>query len=216
MLGEGAPLSNEEEDKDVEVRCHARVSAGKSPSERSLHSCTLQTIEGCRVVYLYGGRSKSGTALDDMHVLDLEANFWSNPKPKNDKPAGRFGHCAVSWNEDLYVFGGQSKGQATFSFQEDMPKPSIFSDKKKGHRDAETEVCDELLAYHTPTSATPVPQTHGKHARQAAPTHDMRNRQPTPTHGTPPPASPRRVTPSTPPPPPPSPPSASWQWSGRR
>jgi len=151
MLGEGAPLSNEEEDKDVEVRCHARVSAGKSPSERSLHSCTLQTIEGCRVVYLYGGRSKSGTALDDMHVLDLEANFWSNPKPKNDKPAGRFGHCAVSWNEDLYFFGGQSKGQATFSFQEDMPKPSIFSDKKKGHRDAETEVCDELLAYHTPT-----------------------------------------------------------------
>ena len=59
--------AKEEEDKDVEVRCHARVSAGRTPSERSLHTCTLQTIEGCRVVYLYAGRSKQGAALDDLH-----------------------------------------------------------------------------------------------------------------------------------------------------
>ena len=99
------PLAHkeEEDDKDVEVRCHARVSAGRTPSERSLHTCTLQTIEGCRVVYLYGGRSKSGSALDDIHVLDLEANFWSSPKPKSEKPAGRYGHCAVSHGEFLYV-----------------------------------------------------------------------------------------------------------------
>ena len=141
------------EDKDVEVRCTARVSAGRAPSERSLHSCTLQTIEGCRVVYLYGGRSKNGNALDDLHVLDLEANFWSCPKPKGDKPAGRYGHCAAVHGENLYIFGGHSKGQATFNFAEGPPqKPSIFGDKKRGLRDAETEVCDELLAYHTPTS----------------------------------------------------------------
>ena len=77
----------------------------------SCNSCTLQSIEGCRVVYLYGGRSKNGTALDDLHVLDLEANFWSMPKAKNEKPAGRFGHCAASHGENLYIFGGQSKGQ---------------------------------------------------------------------------------------------------------
>jgi len=147
---EGGAL-NATEDEDVEVRCHARTSAGRPPSERSLHSCTLQMIEGCRVVYLYGGRSKSGTALDDMHVLDLEANFWSSPKPKGEKPAGRYGHCCVSHGEHLYFFGGQSKGQATFAFAEEPPKPSIFGDKKKGRREAETECCDELLAYHTPT-----------------------------------------------------------------
>ena len=71
---ENSVLNNNEEDADVEVRCHSRVSAGRTPSERSLHTCTLQTIEGCRVVYLYGGRSKNGTALDDLHVLDLEAH----------------------------------------------------------------------------------------------------------------------------------------------
>ena len=74
---ENQKLNNEPEDADVEVSCHARVSAGRSPSERSLHSCTLQSIEGCRVVYLYGGRNKGGVALDDLHTLDLEANFWS-------------------------------------------------------------------------------------------------------------------------------------------
>ena len=148
---DNGPL-HDDDDKDVEVRCTARVSAGRAPSERSLHTCTLQTIEGCRVVYLYGGRSKSGSALDDLHVLDLEANFWSSPKPKGERPAGRYGHSAVVHGENLYVFGGHSKGQATFNFAEDMPKPSIFGDKKRGQRDAETEVCDELIAYHTPTS----------------------------------------------------------------
>ena len=59
----------EDEDKDVEVRCSARVSAGRTPGERSLHSCTLHTVEGRRIVYLYGGRSKSGGTLDDLHVL---------------------------------------------------------------------------------------------------------------------------------------------------
>lgn len=135
-----------EDDEDVEVRCTARVSAGKSPSERSLHTCTLQNIEGCRVVYLYAGRSKGGTALDDIHVLDLEANFWSSPKAANDKPAGRYGHCAVSHGENLYIFGGRSKGKATFSFQvvEAPKRPSLFGDRKKGKRDADTECCDEV------------------------------------------------------------------------
>lgn len=103
-----------------------------------------------RVVYLYGGRSKSGAPLDDLHVLDLEANFWSCPKPKSDKPAGRFGHCAASHGETLYVFGGQSKGQATFAFHEEFPKPSIMGgDKRKGKKSADHECCDELLTYST-------------------------------------------------------------------
>ena len=149
---ENQKLNNEPEDADVEVRCHARVSAGRSPSERSLHSCTLQSIEGCRVVYLYGGRNKGGVALDDLHTLDLEANFWSCPKPKNEKPAGRFGHCAAVHGEHLYIFGGQSKGSATFAFHEEFPKPSILGgDKRRGKQKSETECCDELLAYHTPS-----------------------------------------------------------------
>ena len=68
-------------------------------------------MEGCRIAYLYGGRSRHGTALDDMHLLDLEANYWSSPKPKGEKPAGRFGHTAASYGEELYFFGGRSKGQ---------------------------------------------------------------------------------------------------------
>ena len=59
--------------EDVEVRCHARVSAGRVPGERCLHTCTLLVQDGSRVVYLYAGRGKSG-ALDDLHQLDLEGN----------------------------------------------------------------------------------------------------------------------------------------------
>jgi len=138
--------------QDVEVRCHSRVSGGRAPSERSLHTCTLQSSEGCRIAYLYGGRSRNGTALDDMHLLDLEANYWSSPKPKGEKPAGRFGHTAASHGEELYFFGGRSKGRVTFNFQEVTgPTTSLFSDKERGQRESEAEVSDELLGFHTPS-----------------------------------------------------------------
>ena len=140
-----------QDDQDVEVRCHARVSAGRSPSERSLHSCTLLNVEGCRVVYLYGGRNKNGIALDDLHVLDLEANYWRAEKPKGEKPAGRFGHVAQAFESNLYVFGGHSRGQATFNFggQPEGRSSGMFSDKKKGQREADTEATDQLQRYDT-------------------------------------------------------------------
>ena len=43
-MAEGDRLHNETSE-DVEVRCHARVSAGRVPSERCLHSCTLVSLE---------------------------------------------------------------------------------------------------------------------------------------------------------------------------
>ena len=142
------PARQQDEDKDVEVRCSARVSAGRTPGERSLHSCTLHTVDGRRIVYLYGGRSKSGGTLDDLHVLDLDANVWSSPKIKGNKPAGRYGHSAVVHGESLFVFGGQSKVRA--SSDGSPPNPSLFvGDRMRA--DAETEVCAELHAYHAST-----------------------------------------------------------------
>ena len=72
--------------EDVEVRCHARVSAGRVPGERCLHTCTLLVQDGSRVVYLYAGRGKSG-ALDDLHQLDLEGNVWTQPKVTGASPS---------------------------------------------------------------------------------------------------------------------------------
>ena len=72
--------------EDVEVRCHARVSTGRVPGERCLHTCTLLVQDGSRVVYLYAGRGKSG-ALDDLHQLDLEGNVWTQPKVTGPSPS---------------------------------------------------------------------------------------------------------------------------------
>jgi hypothetical protein len=76
---------NDAGSEDVEVRCHARVSAGRVPGERCLHTCTLLVQDGSRVVYLYAGRGKSG-ALDDLHQLDLEGNVWTQPKVTGRSP----------------------------------------------------------------------------------------------------------------------------------
>ena len=139
-------LADAGDNDDVEVRCHARVSAGKAPSERCLHTCTLMSVEGARVLYVFGGRGKGG-ALDDLHMLDLEGNLWSTPKQSGEKPAARFGHSAVCHNSRLYFFGGHSRGQSTFNFAEAGEKTSIvekLKGKNKGHREADTEAVDEV------------------------------------------------------------------------
>lgn len=148
-MAEGDRLHNETSE-DVEVRCHARVSAGRVPSERCLHTCTLVSLEGARVVYLYGGRGKHGP-LDDLHLLDLEGNLWSQPKVNGEKPAGRYAHTAVAHERSLYVFGGRSRGNATFNFSDDAERPGVFSDKQRGKRGADSEVTDEVLSFDTET-----------------------------------------------------------------
>ena len=186
--------------EDVEVRCHARTSAGRVPAERCLHTCTLLVQNGSRVVYLYAGRGKSG-ALDDLHQLDLEGNVWTQPKvtgpipipiriaiarprPRpcpnyhanhdpyltltltltkvtSEKPAGRFGHSGVAHGESIYYFGGQSRGQATFNFEQGAAPSSIFSDQKRGKRESDTEAVDQLLVFNTSTTGWSEPQAEG-------------------------------------------------------
>jgi len=146
--------------EDVEVRCHARVSAGRVPPERCLHTCTLLVQDGSRVVYLYAGRGKGG-ALDDMHQLDLEGNVWTTPKANSDKPAGRFGHSGVAHGNSLYYFGGHSRGQATFNFNEGQAPSSIFSDKKRGERAADTEAVDEVITYNVDSAEWKELETEG-------------------------------------------------------
>mmetsp|Transcript_32293 Transcript_32293/g.53384 ORF Transcript_32293/g.53384 Transcript_32293/m.53384 type:complete len:618 (+) Transcript_32293:54-1907(+) len=143
---ESESLQNEASE-DVEVRCHARVSAGRAPSERCLHSCTLMSVDGARVAYLYGGRGKHGP-LDDLHMLDLEGNLWTQPKVIGDKPAGRYAHTAIAQGRNIYIFGGKSRGEMTFAFGEEKP-PAMFGDKKKGKRETDAEVTDEVLVLDT-------------------------------------------------------------------
>ena len=102
---------HDQSSEDVEVRCHARVSAGRVPSERCLHTCTLLVQDGSRVVYLYAGRGKAG-ALDDLHQLDLEGNVWTVPKLNSDKPAGRFGHSGGAEQDEAGKRGSPKLGAA--------------------------------------------------------------------------------------------------------
>lgn len=150
-MAERAPLASDGGSDDVEVRCHSRVSAGKCPSERSLHTMTLLDIEGCRVAYLYGGRGKHEAALDDLHCLDLEGNLWSQPRQVGERPAGRFGHVAVGRERTIWIFGGRAKGHTTFAFSNERPSFAL-SDKRRGKRESDTEVTDELLCYNEETS----------------------------------------------------------------
>ena len=53
-------------------------------------ACTrarAMSVEGARVLYVFGGRGKGG-ALDDLHMLDLEGNLWSRASEAPRREAG--------------------------------------------------------------------------------------------------------------------------------
>jgi len=81
-------------------------------------------------------------------MLDLEGNLWSQPKLSGDKVAGRYGHTAVAHGKDIFVFGGRSRGEATFAFGEER-SASLFSDKSRGKLESDSEVTEQLIAFDT-------------------------------------------------------------------
>ena len=57
----------------------------------------------------------------------------------SEKPAGRYGHSGVAHGDSLYYFGGRSRGQQTFNFDQGAAPSSIFSNQKRGKREADAE-----------------------------------------------------------------------------
>jgi hypothetical protein len=78
---------------------------GAGPRAREDHTWTLAP-DGA-VAYLFGGRTGSGAALDDLWAFDMAAGSW---EPINTAgPPARFGHNAA-WVDGvgLVIFAGQS------------------------------------------------------------------------------------------------------------
>ncbi len=72
------------------------------PKSRTCSTCCI--YEGQMIVF--GGLNSEG--LDDIWASDLEKGFiWKNLNPSGAKrPLGRYGHSVVSFQNELYFFGG--------------------------------------------------------------------------------------------------------------
>lgn len=77
---------------------------GESPSARVGHSAA--SIGSCML--LFGGRTgvEGGTAMNDLHSLDLAARCWHCLASEGSKPQPRSYHSATSLASCLYIFGG--------------------------------------------------------------------------------------------------------------
>jgi len=76
------------------------------PSARSLHRAVAL---GDRI-YLVGGVDETGTAaLGDVWALTPASGSWEQRAPLPlDGAAGLYGHSLVAWNDQLWVFGGDT------------------------------------------------------------------------------------------------------------
>ena len=48
------------------------------------------------------------TFYDDLHILDLERNAWTNVRKKRTNPPPRAAHDGLFYNQAIYMFGGMS------------------------------------------------------------------------------------------------------------
>lgn len=78
---------------------------GTGPSPRSNHVAALYDD---RVLYIFGGSSKSKT-LNDLYSLDFETMMWSRIKIRGFHPSPRAGCCGVLCGSKWYITGGGSR-----------------------------------------------------------------------------------------------------------
>lgn len=72
------------------------------PASRYDHSAALHAN---RYLLVFGGCSHS-IFFNDLHVLDLHTNEWSQPEIKGDLVTGRAGHAGITIDENWYIVGG--------------------------------------------------------------------------------------------------------------
>ncbi|XP_010243563.1 PREDICTED: acyl-CoA-binding domain-containing protein 4 [Nelumbo nucifera] len=78
---------------------------GTGPSARSNHVAALYDD---RILYIFGGSSKSST-LNDLYSLDFETMIWSRIKLRGFHPSPRAGCCGVLCGTNWYIAGGGSR-----------------------------------------------------------------------------------------------------------
>ena len=104
-------LSREEFLKKFNILLDLRViSSYSKPSSRS--NCTINLVKG--KLYMFGGR---GTKIfNDLWIItiyslnnleiDEEEHIWKEIKPEGHIPFPRYGHTTITFNTELFIYGG--------------------------------------------------------------------------------------------------------------
>ena len=81
-----------------------------SPNSREQAACVF--TEGC--IVLIGGLN--GVMLQDINVFNIQKNRWFSVKftRRDQQPEPRYGHTAVSYRSDIYLYGGYRRYVESF------------------------------------------------------------------------------------------------------
>ncbi|CAD7930624.1 unnamed protein product [Amoebophrya sp. A25] len=90
---------------------------GSNPCARGGHTATLvQAGGGPKLVIFAGQYNDEGvfTCLNDVYVLDVDQNMWTQPLMKGTPPEPRYGHSASLVGSRVVYFGGRGKDNTHF------------------------------------------------------------------------------------------------------
>lgn len=91
---------------------------GEGPCARGGHSASLvgptDPAKAAARIFIFGGHYDKGKGegfvyLNDIHILDIDENCWSQPHCKGTAPEPRYGHSSTLVGSRVVYFGGKGK-----------------------------------------------------------------------------------------------------------
>lgn len=87
---------------DINQRKWSKIEADNSPQKRYGHSAIV--YEG--KLWIFGGRNKYCSFLNDVYVFDFETKQWQVVWPSGEETIPRCKHAACVWNDKMIIVGG--------------------------------------------------------------------------------------------------------------
>ncbi|GFR79534.1 tRNA wybutosine-synthesizing protein 4 [Elysia marginata] len=80
--------------------------SGNVPKERWRHSSVVVTHDGKEHIFLYGGKTKSGSVLQDAFMFNPMTKTWIECTCKGASPGPRHSHSLTFWQGKVILTGG--------------------------------------------------------------------------------------------------------------
>ncbi len=79
------------------------ITKGQPPEPR--HGCSFNIYDRLDIIILYGGRNMH-KVFSDVFILELYQFEWVRVPVHDEFPKERYGHSAITYGDNLVIFGG--------------------------------------------------------------------------------------------------------------
>jgi hypothetical protein len=98
----------------IEPRVYFEIKRVKAEGTPPPPRCQHTAEHLGKYLFIFGGRNQdmfqnlSNTALNDLHMFDIEERSWKTVAIYGYVPMSRWGHCSTVYQNQMIIFGGKN------------------------------------------------------------------------------------------------------------